>query len=211
MTQHAYLPAMGLRWLLPLYDPFCRLAGVRGVHERLLDRAGLRAGQQVLEIGCGTGTLLTTLGRRGPAVDAIGIDPDAGSLRRARRKAAAAGLTIRFEQAYAGKLPLPDASVDRVLSSLMLHHLDPDEHARALRETRRVLRPGGELHVLDIAAERVHRHLRLAGTAPDRVLAALFDAGLSDPVENGRGRTRFGHVVFYRAARATDQAKVHVQ
>jgi ubiquinone/menaquinone biosynthesis C-methylase UbiE len=202
MTEQAYLPAMGVRWLLPLYDPFCRLVGVRRAHRQLLDRAGVQPGQRVLEIGCGTGTLLTALARSGPAVEAIGIDPDAASLRRARRKAGRAGLDIRYEQAYAGALPLPDSSVDRVLSSLMLHHLTPDEHARALREVRRVLRPGGRLHVLDIAGEPVPgRRSRLAAVQSDDVLAAMTAAGLTDPAEDGRTRVGFGRVVYYRATR----------
>ncbi|GAA3267921.1 hypothetical protein GCM10020218_006520 [Dactylosporangium vinaceum] len=199
MTEQAYLPAMGLRWLLPLYDPFCRLAGVARVHRELIERAELRPGQRVLEIGCGTGTLLSALVRRHPGVEATGIDPDAGSLRRARRKAARAGLHIDYRPAYAGRLPLPDASVDRVVSSLMLHHLDDDEHRRALREVRRVLRPGGQLHVLDIAGSHAPRSRRLAATGADHVLAAMLEAGLTDAAENGRGRTRFGPVAFYRA------------
>ncbi|AGL19338.1 type 11 methyltransferase [Actinoplanes sp. N902-109] len=191
----AYLPAMGVRWLLPLYDPFCRLAGVSRIHEPLLDRAALHPGQRVLEIGCGTGTLLTACARRHPGIEAVGIDPDAAALRRARRKAARAGLSIRYEQAYAGDLPLPDASVDRVLSALMLHHLAEDERARALREVRRVLRPGGQLHLLDVTAPANPR------TKPGNVLAAMAGAGLTGPTENGRGRARFGRVVFYSATR----------
>ncbi|MDG6103713.1 class I SAM-dependent methyltransferase [Dactylosporangium aurantiacum] len=200
MTEQAYLPAMGVRWLLPFYDPFCRLAGVRRVHAQLLERADPQPGQRVLDVGCGTGTLLGALVRRSPTVEAIGIDPDAASLRRARAKAARAGLQISFERAYAGRLPLPDGSVDRVLSSLMLHHLDDDERGRALREVRRVLRPGGQLHVVDIAGGH-GRHPRLAAVQPERVIAAMAAAGLSDPAVDGHGRVRFGRVAFYRAGR----------
>jgi len=205
-----YLPAMGKHWLLPLYDPFTRLAGAGRLHEALLDRADLRAGQRVLEIGCGTGNLLTALGRRAADVEAVGIDPDPAALRRARRKAARRHLPIRYEQAFAGELPLPDASVDRVLSSLMLHHLDEDERGRALREVRRVLRPGGQLHVVDIdggPARRssrgggMHRHPLVAASTPERLLAALREAGLTAVAENGRQRTRFGACAFYRAER----------
>jgi SAM-dependent methyltransferase len=204
--QH-YLPAMGKRWLLPLYDPFARLVGVGRVHEQLLDLADLRPGQRILEIGCGTGNLLRALGRRRLDVDALGIDPDPAVLRRARRKAARAKLPIRYERAFAGALPLPDDSFDRVLSAFMLHHLDEDDRTRALREVGRVLRPDGELHVVDIdgtpsgrRAGRAHRDPRLAGSLSERVLAALTDAGLTGVTENGRGRSRLGGVVFYRAA-----------
>jgi ubiquinone/menaquinone biosynthesis C-methylase UbiE len=200
MTEQAqYIPAMGRHWLLPLYDPFTRLAGVGRIHEQLLDRAEIRAGQQVLEIGCGTGNLLAALGRRGPDVTAMGIDPDPAALRRARRKAARAGLLIRYEQAFAGSLPVPDGSVDRVLSSFMLHHLDDEERLRALREARRALQPGGQLHVVDVDGTPSGRNARLAGSSPERVLHALDEAGLTGAAENGRGRARFGGFVFYRA------------
>ncbi|MEV4758937.1 class I SAM-dependent methyltransferase [Micromonospora sp. NPDC049559] len=204
--EHPYLPAMGRDWLLPLYDPLTRLAGVGRVHGQLLDRAGLRNGQRILEIGCGTGNLLRALGRRHPSVDALGIDPDPAALRLARRKAARSGQSIRYERAFAGELPLPDGSVDRVLSAFMLHHLGEEERTRALREAGRVLRPGGELHVVDVdgtpserGAGHLHRNARAMGSRPDEVLAALADAGLTGVAENGRGRAWFGRLVFYRA------------
>ncbi|MFD0971228.1 class I SAM-dependent methyltransferase [Plantactinospora endophytica] len=204
--EQSYLPAMGKHWLLPLYDPLTRLAGVGRIHGQLLDRADLRHGQRILEIGCGTGNLLRALGRRQPDVDAVGIDPDPIALRRARRKAVRAGLPIRYERAFATDLPLPADSFDRVLSAFMLHHLAEDGRTPALREVGRVLRPGGELHVVDIdgtpperGAGRVHRDARVAGSLPERVLAALADAGLTNVTENGRGRAWFGRIVFYRA------------
>jgi SAM-dependent methyltransferase len=205
-----YLPAMGRHWLLPLYDPFTRLAGVGRIHEQLLDRAHVADGQRVLEIGCGTGNLLTALGRRRPDLETVGIDPDPAALRRARRKAARRRLPIRYDQAYAGELPVADDSFDRVLSSFMLHHLDDDERMRALREVRRVLRPGGELHVVDVdvtpsgqggGKRPTHRHPRLAGSLPGLVLTALGEAGLTEAAENGRDRARFGAYVFYRAGK----------
>lgn len=206
LGQQPYLPAMGKRWLLSLYDPFTRLAGVGRIHGQLLDRADLQPGQRILEIGCGTGNLLLTLGRRHPDADALGIDPDPAALRSARRKAARRKVSIRFEQAFAGGLPLPDDSIDRVLSAFMVHHLAEDEWARALREVRRVLRPGGELHVVDVdgapsgrGGEHTHRIPGVTGRHPERVLAAMADAGLTGVAENGRGRARFGRFVFYRA------------
>ncbi|MFI7540322.1 class I SAM-dependent methyltransferase [Actinoplanes sp. NPDC049599] len=204
-----YLPAMGRHWLLPLYDPFTRLAGVGRIYRQLLDRAHLTDGadsRRILEIGCGTGNLLTTLGRRRPELATVGIDPDPAALRKARRKAARRGLQIRYEQAFADELPVADASFDRVLSSFMLHHLEEDERLRTLREVRRVLRPGGELHVVDVDGtpsghNRRHQHPRVAGSRPELVLAALREAGLAEVAENGRHQARFGGYVFYRATR----------
>ena len=210
VEERHYLPAMGRSWLLPLYDPVTRLAGVSRVHDQLLDRADVQPGHRVLEIGCGTGSLLLAVARRQPGVEVIGIDPDPGALRRTRRKADRAGLPIRVERAFAGELPFPDGSIDRILSSFMLHHLDEDEKPRAVREIRRVLRPGGQLHLVDFAdapsrhgvgGRLLHRSPRLAGSLPDRILALLRDAGLTDVAENGDGSNHFGGYAFYRAVR----------
>ncbi|WP_306214559.1 class I SAM-dependent methyltransferase [Actinoplanes sp. RD1] len=203
MTETTYIPAMGRHWMLFLYDPVTRLAGLPRVHDQLLDRAAVRPGHQVLEIGCGPGDLLLRLARRTPDAPATGIDPDPAALRRARRKAGRAGLTVRFEHAYAAGLPLPDGSVDRVLSSYMFHHLDAAGKVAALREVARVLRPGGELHLVDADGTGRTSPL-LAGNVPARVLAAMRDAGLSDPAETGRGRRAgpLGSYVFYQACRA---------
>lgn len=204
-TARPYIPAMGRHWLLVLYRPFARFAGLPRVHDALIDRAGVRAGHRVLDIGCGPGDLLLTLGRRVPGAELTGIDPDPAALRMARRSSTRRGLPARFEQAYADELPFPDASFDRVLSSYMLHHLDDEQKHAAMREVRRVLRPGGELHLVDADGTpgQGHRqHPRLAGHTPERILAVMTDAGLTAAAETGpgRGRTALGHYVFFRAS-----------
>lgn len=201
-----YLSAMGKQWLLPLYDPFARFMGISRAHEKLLVRANLQPGQRVLEIGCGTGELLRTLKQRFPEVEALGIDPDLSALRRARRKATRGSLQIQYERAFADDLPLSDDNVDRVLSSFMLHHVPVAEWVPVLREARRVLRPGGELHLVDLGGSLAgpdgghpHRSSQATESLPAQVLAALVDAGLSGARENGSGRARLGRYVFYRA------------
>jgi ubiquinone/menaquinone biosynthesis C-methylase UbiE len=210
VDERNYLPPMGRRWLLPLYDPLTRLAGVSRLHDGLADRATIQPGHRVLEIGCGTGNLLVTVARRHPDAEVIGIDPDPAALRRARRKAKRAGLPVRLERGFAGELPFPDGSIDRVLSSLMWHHLDDDEKPRAMREIRRVLRPGGQLHLVDFAGtprkrglsgHLIHRSPRLAGNLADRVLATMREAAMIDVADNGQGRSGFGGYTYYRAAR----------
>ncbi|WP_026343238.1 class I SAM-dependent methyltransferase [Nocardia sp. BMG111209] len=144
-----YLPAAGLHSLLPAYDLLSRALGAPALHARLVDQADLAPGQRVLEIGCGTGNLTIRAKREQPGAEVIGSDPDPRALVRAQRKAK--GLSgIRFEQAYAQDLPYPDESFDRMLSSLMLHHLDTDIRTATAAEALRVLRPGGRLHVVDV-------------------------------------------------------------
>jgi ubiquinone/menaquinone biosynthesis C-methylase UbiE len=205
-TVRPYIPAMGRHWMLFLYDPFARVTRLSRVHGELLDRAGVQPGHDVLEIGCGPGDVLLQLGRRVPAAELTGIDPDPAALRKARRKAARRGLTINFTLAYADELPLPDASADRVLSSYMLHHLDEGQQVAALREVRRVLRPGGELHVVDAdgtphSGSRRHQHPQLAGHTPARIVDVMREAGLTGVTESGHGeRPVIGRYAFFRAA-----------
>ncbi|MEO6028589.1 MAG: class I SAM-dependent methyltransferase, partial [Candidatus Binatia bacterium] len=67
----------------------------------------------------------------------------------ARGKIAAAGVEIRLVEGSATAPPLPPASFDRVLSTLMLHHLTTPQKRETLAAVRRLLRDGGELHVAD--------------------------------------------------------------
>ena len=126
-----FLPGMRHAWLLPLYDPLNRLLGVSAVHRRLLDQAGLRPGQRVLEIGCGTGNLLLAAKRAQPEAVVVGLDPDLAALARAHRKARRRGLGVQLDRGYADQLPYTDASVDVVLSSFMLHHVPADQREPA--------------------------------------------------------------------------------
>jgi ubiquinone/menaquinone biosynthesis C-methylase UbiE len=164
----------------------------------------------VLEIGSGTGNLSIRVKRAQPGVELVGSDPDPLALGRARRKAR--DLTgIRFEQGYAQKLPYPDASFDRVLSALMLHHLDHDSKIAAAAEVARVLRPGGSLHLADFGAQShgVHGFLaqrmlksgHLADNQDDGI-PRLFNAAGLECAEIGVLRHPvMGRVTYYRAVR----------
>jgi SAM-dependent methyltransferase len=215
-----YLPGMGRRWLLPLYDPLTRLLGVRGMHQRLVDQADLRAGLRVLEIGCGTGNLAILAKRQHPGSTVVGLDPDPTALARAGRKARRAGLAIELDRGFADRLPYPDGSVDRVFSALMLHHVDPADRPAVLREVRRVLTPGGSVHVVDFGGgggrhpggglilRLAHRHPHGGGatgggtTGGDTdVPGLMLAAGLTDARQTGHGSSPFGQYTFYRATR----------
>jgi ubiquinone/menaquinone biosynthesis C-methylase UbiE len=207
-----FVPAAGHHWLLPLYDPFCRLVGAERLRERLIDTAEIRAEQRVLDLGCGTGALSLAIKRRHPQVRVVGVDPDPKALARAREKAARAGHELTFDEAFGGELPYAEGSFDRVLSSLMLHHLTRDEKLGALREVRRVLAPGGAFYVLDLGPPRnalergltrlFHRGERLGDNVAGRIPALAREAGFLDAHEIARLPTLFGSVTLLVASDA---------
>ncbi|MFN7945033.1 MAG: class I SAM-dependent methyltransferase [Blastocatellia bacterium] len=190
-TQKTYLPAAGHDFFLPLYDPLVKLLGGDAVRRTLLDLASIQPGQRILDIGCGTGSLVVMLKRLYPDVDVVGLDPDPKALARATRKAAQAFLFVQFDRGYADELPYADASVDRVLSSFMFHHLPRDAKAGMLREVRRVLRPGGLFGLVDFdgpdaggggfLTRLFHSNQQLSDNADERILALMNQAGLANP------------------------------
>ncbi|HWF70639.1 MAG TPA: methyltransferase domain-containing protein [Mycobacterium sp.] len=207
---HDYLPGAGRDAFLPGYDLLTRLFGFNRVHEQLIAQAELAEGQRILEIGCGTGNLTIRAKRTQPSAEVIGSDPDPLALRRAQRKAR--GLAgIHFERGYAQRLPYTDGEFDRVLSSMMLHHLDADAKTAAAAEVFRVLRPGGRLHLVDmggdmtvhdgLAARLVKHSPHAAGNLGDAIPRLLRTAGF-DCSEVATQRHRFvGRLTYYRATR----------
>ena len=194
-TERSYLGPMSWTWLLPLYDPLSLLFGARTAHSHLVEAADLRPGHRVLEIGCGTGNLALLAKARQPAATVVGLDPDPAALALARRKARRRGLALLLDRGFADQLPHPDDSFDRVLSALMLHHLPGDQKPAALREVARVLRPGGELHLVDIPEQDgghrrslVHRVPHDLDQPGDSMAHLLRDAGFPE-VSTGTVRT----------------------
>src|SRR5437763_11592983 len=106
VSSERYVPALGRDCLTALYDPLIRITTrERTFKERLLDQADLHAGQRVLDVGCGTGTLDVWMKEREPGIEVVGIDGDPAVLDRARRKAAQAGVSVDFREAMADEVP----------------------------------------------------------------------------------------------------------
>lgn len=145
--------ALGFRSLTGLYDPlirwFLREGWVKG---ELVSGAGLRPGDAVLDVGCGTGTLTRLVAATCPSAAVTGVDGDEHILRIARGKVATSGGAVRYDLGLSTSLPYPDGSFDHVFSSLMFHHLTRDQKRQTLTEVLRVLRPGGRFHLCDFSA-----------------------------------------------------------
>jgi ubiquinone/menaquinone biosynthesis C-methylase UbiE len=116
----------------------------------LLEPAELAPGQVVVDYGCGPGMLALELARTvGPEGRVVALDLNESFLERAAKRAASEGLAARIEWRLVldDHLPLPDASVDRVVCKNVLEYVD--DPVATLREFRRVLRPSGRAHVID--------------------------------------------------------------
>ncbi len=144
-----------------------RLRTGPALHTIVLDRTDLNGTETILDVGCGPGTYLAELRRRGHTGMIVGLDQSAAMARRAN---AHAGTAVADAQA----LPLGDDSVDVVLCLHMLYHV-PDLH-RAVAELRRVLRPGGTAVVTTNGAGHTIQARQLLATAADQV--AGLDVGL---------------------------------
>jgi SAM-dependent methyltransferase len=175
--------------------------------------AGVPAGGRVLDVGAGTGTLSIALAAARPDARVLGVDGDSDILALARAKPGAEA--VRFEQGLAGQLELADSSVDAAVMSLVLHHLGPDVKRRALADLARVLRPGGELHVVDwgrpatpllragfLALQLIDGFSGTRDHAAGRLPGFLRDAGFDDVRRCGRLRTVWGTLELLRAVAA---------
>ncbi len=154
-TNSAYIPALRWKGLTPFYDAVLRWVMQEENFKRALIRqARIQPGQQVLDLGCGTATLTVMVKLAHPDAVVTGLDGDPEVLRIGRAKAEKAGVALTLDLGMAYELPYPDASFDRVLSSLMFHHLTTQDKQRAINEVYRVLRPGGSFLVVDYGPPR---------------------------------------------------------
>lgn len=125
--------------------------GTNGRNSRMvIELANIKPGDQVLDVGCGTGSLtLTAQPYAGPGGKVYGIDASPEMIEVAQKKAFRSGLEVTFEVGLIEKLAFPDATFDVVISRLAIHHLPDDLKRMGFTEILRVLKPGGHLMIAD--------------------------------------------------------------
>ncbi len=165
----------------------------------------------VLDLGAGTGTFAIMLAERGARVEALDGDHTVLALARAKPGAE----RVRWHEGRVDALPLADSSLDRVVCSLLLHHLSDEVKLATLREALRVLREGGRLHVADWGPAQdplmrlAFRFLQLLdgrestqSHADGEVPGFIAAAGFTGVRVTGRLRTTWGQLELITATEA---------
>lgn len=213
---HAFVPGLGLHSLTGAYDTVvAHLMPEQELKSRLLDIAGVKPGDAVLDLGCGTGTLAVMAAQRGARV--TGVDADSRMLAQAAPKVD--GLDVRLIEGSTTTVELEEASFDIVISSLFFHHLADADKRLTLERTVRWLKPGGRLVIADFARPRhlVHRALftparLMRGLAlthdvlDERVPALMAELGFQEVTEVDTITTLPGTVAWWSAVNASPLA-----
>jgi SAM-dependent methyltransferase len=149
-SRERYIPALGYRFLTPIYDPIVSLTcREKTFKSLLLSQAAIQHGNLVMDVGCGTGTFAVQMKKAIPGAEIVCIDGDLQVLSIARAKAGKNNAEVRFSCCFSTQIPFMENSFDRVVSSLFFHHLSRAEKIATIKEIYRILKPGGQLHIAD--------------------------------------------------------------
>lgn len=152
-----YTPAAGHHWLTPFYD--FGVAVLTREHQwrsALIAQVRPRPDDVIVDVGCGTGSLLVRLGQAAPRAQLIGIDPDPAVLARARKRVEAAGLTAELHIGFAREAVglLDGRHPTKIVSSLVFHQVPMEEKVAAFAAMYKALAAGGEIHIADYGLQR---------------------------------------------------------
>jgi ubiquinone/menaquinone biosynthesis C-methylase UbiE len=208
-----YIPAARWRIFSRLYDPILALTMREKRFRALMLRrveADLPEKGTAVDLGCGTGTFALSLAKRRPDAQIVGVDGDVEILALAQAKPGAAA--VQWREGLAQEVPVPSESADVVTISLVLHHLLPEDKRRALAEARRILKPGGHLHIADwghpadplmsalfFVAQAIDGFDRTSDHRAGRLPAYVTEAGFATVERYGGLRTGFGSIELLAA------------
>ncbi|MGA7721989.1 MAG: class I SAM-dependent methyltransferase [Ignavibacteriaceae bacterium] len=149
-----FIPAFDFHFLTKLFDLFIStVIPENRIKGELIDFMNIREGHKILDFGCGTGTLLLMGKQKHPEAHFEGIDIDPKILKIAEGKIQKENLDIPLTEYDGGELPRENSSINKVMNSLMMHHLSTDKKLTAMREIFRALVVGGEIYIADFGKQ----------------------------------------------------------
>ncbi len=123
----------------------------RKFRQAALELVDIEPGMNILDVGCGTGSLtIAAKQRQGSDGAVMGIDPSSNMVNLAQEKAAKTQVEVDFQVGVIEKIDFPENHFDLVLSSLMMHHLPDELKKDGLQEMHRVLKPSGTLLIVEL-------------------------------------------------------------
>lgn len=150
-TEGKIISGRKARW----YEFLQKLRGAHLVHRQMISLMKPSCREEVLDVGCGTGTVLFLLREKcGSSIKLYGIDPSEDMIRIAEHKNTIRNLGIQFKVGVGERLDFKDNRFDSVVSSLTFHHLPSDIKRKVAKEIRRVLKPSGRILVSDWGTPR---------------------------------------------------------
>lgn len=150
-----FIPALDFHFLTKLFDSFIALTTPeKRIKEDLIDFMNIKEEDKIIDFGCGTGTLLIMGKRKYPKAHFEGIDIDPKILAIAKSKIEKQKIDISLVEYDGGKLPQDNNSINKAMTSLMMHHLSTDKKMKAMQEIFRILTIGGTLHIADFGKQK---------------------------------------------------------
>ena len=150
MNKQTYIPALKYNWLTMIYNPLMAFTMPEVKFKKaLIQQANIKDSHKVLDFGVGTATLSLFVKNEHTGAIVNGVDVDDKILRIAAAKIKEQNAEIALTKYDGLILPYPDNHFDRVITSLVFHHLDKNQKENSLKEIYRVLKPNGELHIAD--------------------------------------------------------------
>ncbi len=186
------------------YDFHTTLMGLgvnRPNSRMIIEMAGIKPGDTVLDLGCGSGNLmLTAQNYTGASGSVYGIDASPEMIEVARQKAQRYGSSAVFEIGLIENLRYPDSMFDAVVSRLVMHHLPDDLKRGGLAEVLRVLKPGGLFFIADFKmpsnpflahlSSIFFGHGQMLQSNPESIVPIVEETGFHD-VASGPTRSPF--------------------
>lgn len=218
MKKANFVPALKFSWLTRFFDPFLKITmPEREIKSALIQQANIEKANSILDFGCGTATLTIMAKEMHPDAFVYGVDVDSKVLRIAKEKVNRKILDVHLDIYDGFTLPYKDGTFDKVISSLVFHHLKRNQKVNALQEIYRVLKNDGEFHIVDFGKAKnafmnaisfIPRLLDGLENTNDNVKGIvpilIQNVGFVELKENKSVFTIFGNLSFYSAKKSVE-------